>query len=276
MILADPPVRLQRLSEQRVGGREVAIQPQDRRETTHADGRFPVLVPVHFPPDGQGFTLKRLGARVESLILVNPSELDECHGDIRVLRAEQLAPHAERLFEAASGGRIVAHFRQQDSQVVEILGQTFVLRAEDRPSDGERLFEKRPGLVVDAQPPIDPSHHRQDLGLHFGLSGELFLHPLGAGVEQPSDGRLSTHLTGHIRIGAGQQPGQQLAHLGGFLRLQPRAVALCREPGRVEPRQAAEQQDDDSSRRHAAHVPPYERGGPIAQRVRPRADRLVA
>ena len=90
----------------------------------------------------------------------------------------------------APGGRIVALLRQQDAEVVKALGQTFVLRPEDRASDRERLFEQRLRLVEHAEPPIDPAHHRQHLGLQLGLSDELFLHPLDAGVEQAAHGRF--------------------------------------------------------------------------------------
>ena len=105
----------------------------------------------------------------------------------------------ERLFQVPSRGRVVALLRQQDAEVVEdVWARRDVLRAEDRASDGERLFEQRLGLVVDAEPPIDPSHDRQHLGLQLGLSDELLLHALGAGVEQSADGRLSScHAAAH-------------------------------------------------------------------------------
>ena len=76
-------------------------------------------------------------------------------------------------------------------------------------------------------------------------------------------------------IGAHQQSGERLAHLGRLRGLPLRAVALGREPVRIERRQAAEHEDDHGRRRHGADVSPDEPRRPIPQRVGAGADRLV-
>ena len=46
-------------------------------------------------------------------------------------------------------------------------------------------------LVIRAEAAIGPAHHRQQLGLQFGLAGEFLLHLFGAGIEQGAHGRLA-------------------------------------------------------------------------------------
>ena len=74
----------------------------------------------------------------------------------------------------------------------------------------------------------------------------------------------------------GQQAGQQLADARGLLRLGARAIALGREPHRVE-RDDADDHDGSRGRgrRQRATVAPDELGGAVAERVGARADRLV-
>ena len=124
--------------------------------------------------------MERLGAIVQTLILIDASELGERHGDIRVLRAEELAPKTERLFEGPAGRRVVPLVREDDAKVVERLRHADVFRAERLPPGRERLLEQLLGLVERRQPTIGPPHHRQHLRLQFGLPGQLLLDLLGA------------------------------------------------------------------------------------------------
>ena len=135
----------------------------------------------------------------------------------------------------------------------------YVLRPEDRTSDGERLFEQRLRLVVDAQPPIDPPHHRQHLGLQLGLTDELLLHPLGAGVEQPAHGRFAASVA-VSRTGRRRSAGRSAAR-SPWRPCPPRAAR-----GRARSRAASYRTRSTPraartigrGRRHAAHVPPDE------------------
>ena len=172
-------------------------------------------------------------------------------------------------------GRIVTLLRLQGAQVVERLGHAHVLGAECRPSADERLFEQTLRLLVHAKPPIEPPHESEDLRLRLGLADEISLHLVGAGIEQAPDRRSIPRGAAGNRIGAREQPGQYFAHLGGFRGLPLGAVALCREPDRIERRRSAQQQDDRCGRGDTAHMSADERGGPIAQRVRACADWLV-
>jgi hypothetical protein len=67
---------------------------------------------------------------------------------------------------------------------------------------------------VHAQPLIDPADQGEHLGLQRGLSGELLLQALGAGVEDSADRGLAA-LRATIRIGP-RQGRQQLADLAAF------------------------------------------------------------
>ena len=80
------------------------------------------LLAEQLPPDRQRFAMKRLGATVEALILIDAPELHQRDGDVRVLAAEQPAPHVQRQFEARPRARVVAHLRQQNAEVVQALG----------------------------------------------------------------------------------------------------------------------------------------------------------
>ena len=96
----------QALPEQRLGAGEIAVQPQDRREIAQADRGFAVFVAEHLAPDRQRLAMQRLGALVESLILVDAAELRQRDRDVRVLRPEQLcgacaAPRSRRRPAAA-------------------------------------------------------------------------------------------------------------------------------------------------------------------------------
>ena len=64
-------------------------------------------------------------------------------------------------------------------------------------------------------PLIGAADHREHLRLQLGLSAEIARDPLGADVEQRAHRRL-LRVGRPIRIGAGQQAGQQLADRDAF------------------------------------------------------------
>jgi hypothetical protein len=138
----------------------------------------------------------------------------------------------------------------------------------------QRLLEQRLRLVEDTEPAIRSADRREDLRLQLRLADQFLLHLVGARIEQTADrgfrGRRAA-----IRIRAGQQADHQLADFGGFLGFVLRAVALGREPRRVERRGDDERHDQGRRRRYAARVPADEPRRPIRQRIGPRADRLV-
>ena len=228
-LAASLAMHLERLPKQRLGALEVAFQAKNRRKVTQADGGFSVFVAERIAPDRQCFAVKRLGTLVESLILVDAAELGKRVGDIRVLRTIDSAAYAQRRLEACGRRFVVALFGRQRAEIVERLCHTRVLRPERRPSGDERSFEQVLCLVVDAEAAVHPSDDRENLGLRLGLVHELFLHPLGGGIEQPAE-RQSVR-RGAVRnwIGAHQQSGERFAHSGRLHRLSLRAVALRRD-----------------------------------------------
>ena len=77
-----------------------------------------------------------------------------------------------------------------------------------------------------AEPLVRAAHDGQHLGLQLRLAGELALDARGAAVE---DGRARWSLRPVATasgIRARQESGEKLADLRGFLRLEPRPVAL--------------------------------------------------
>src|SRR4026208_2020178 len=68
-LAASLAMHLERLPKKHLGALEVAIQAQNRRKVTQADGGFSVFVAERFPPDRQRFAVKRLRALVGSLVL---------------------------------------------------------------------------------------------------------------------------------------------------------------------------------------------------------------
>ena len=109
-----------------------------------------MLVAEHLPPDLERFAMQRLGPLIQSLILIDASELRQRHRDVAML-AEQGAPDAERPFQRLAGGAIVPLVGQHHAQVVERLRDLHVLGAEGLPPAGERLFEQLLRLIVDAR-----------------------------------------------------------------------------------------------------------------------------
>jgi hypothetical protein len=100
---------------------------------------------------------------------------------------------------------IIALVRQHDTQVVKRLGQIGMLGGERGVAARERLFEQRLCFVEGTEATIDPAQHRQHPGPQLGLPGQLFLHLLGAGIEDPSNRRVGLRTLTVERIGSGQQ-----------------------------------------------------------------------
>src|SRR5262245_16363220 len=88
------------LSKQRFRAREITPSPQHVREVVQTDRDLVLCVfPDHLSSDRQRFTKERLSLLVESLALVDGSELDERHGDVLVVPAEEPPPHGQGLFQ---------------------------------------------------------------------------------------------------------------------------------------------------------------------------------
>ena len=161
-----------------------------------------------------------------------------------MLVAQEPAPHGERLFQALCRGGIIALVRQHDTQVVKRLGQIGMLRVERGVAARERFFEQGLCFVEGTEATIDPAQHGQHPGPQLRLPGQLFLHLLGAGIEDPPNRRVGLRSLTVERIGGGQQAGEYFARLPSFRCLALRTVTLRLEAHGVICRQRRDQHDD--------------------------------
>ena len=187
--------------------------------------------------------MQRLGPIVQALVLIDASELGQRDRDVRVLRAEQRAPHRQRPFERLAGGRVVALVGQHDAEIVERLRDADVLGAERLLSAGERLFEQLLRLVEcrRAADRSGPSSSASRPAAQAAPARSFCTCSAPASSSARTVGSPDARAD-RVRIRARQQAHQQLAHLDRLGGLAFRAVALGRQPRRVERRQAADEQ----------------------------------
>ena len=149
-----------------------------------------------------------------------------------------------------------------------------VLGTEHTTADCERLLQERERACAQTHPLVGPADDRQHLGLQLWLIRELARDALGAAVEQvPDGGVLAARVA--IRIGAGKEPGQELAHFRGLVGLQPGAIAFRLQLHRVEGHHGRHEHDDGRRGSDDIPVASHELGRAIEIRVRTRGDRLV-
>ena len=176
-----------------------------------------------------------------------------------MLLAEHLAPHRERLFERGAGGVQLRLLPQGDAEVVQALGQ-LAARPEGLAPEGDGFLKQRQGPLVGSAPLVDPAQEGEHVAPQLGLRGEVLPHPGHAGVEQAPHRGLPL-IGGLERVGAGQQAGQELAHLGRLPRLEAHPVPFVGEPGAVERHHRDQRQDRRGGGRQAPRMAAHELAG---------------
>ena len=207
----------------------------------------------------------RLGLVQAPQVEERSPELAVRHGDVRVLFAEDLPPHRERLFERGAGGVELRLLEASDAEVVQALGQ-LAARPQGPAPEGDGLVEQRHGQLVGPAPLVDPAQEGEHLALQVGLGGEVLPRPGRAGVEQAPHRGLA--LTGLVRVGLAQQVGQEAAHLG-------RPVAFLGEPGAVEGHDRGQGEDRRGGRPEDPRVAAHELPGPVGHGIGTGEDRLL-
>jgi hypothetical protein len=218
------------LSIQGFRAREVSAAPQHVGEIAHADPRVGIQLPQDFASDGQRFLQERFGFLVGIEVAIHAAELRERVRHVRMLGAEHSSPNGERLLEDGRRGGGFALSSQDDAELLQALGKNaLVLRARGAAPRRHALLQERHRLVVEAEPPIDPSDDGEHLGLEIGLIRQLLFDPRGAGIEELAHGRFLS-LASLEGVRSAQQVRQQLADLGRLLGLEAGAVAFLRQP----------------------------------------------
>ena len=260
-------------AEQDLGAGEIAAPLQDLSQVALAGRRFAVILPERRLADGERLAGRRLGLVVPSLIGQRARQFDERDRDVGVPRPEHRAAHRHRFAQQGFGLHRLTHLAEQHAEVVEARRQAGV-RGPQAASGRDRLLEQRQRLVETSHALEGAADDREHLGLQLRPIAELAGDPGGAAIEQALDGGLG-RIGVAVRIGAGQQVGEQRADLRRLVRLEARAIALGLQALRVE----HDDGDEHRQRRHAggegAPVALRELGGAIAERVRPGRDRLV-